>query len=75
MEALNNLGAVELTAGKNTSLVTHYLSRAIEIGDEAMLVHAYANLGSHLAKVGNHDSAANAFIRGFWTNLRQGLPI
>ncbi len=73
VEALNNLGAVELTAGKNASLVTHYLSRAIEIGDEAMLVHAYANLGSHLAKVGDHDSAANAFIRGFWSNLRQGL--
>lgn len=73
VNALNNLAAVELTDGKNSSLVTYYLSRAIEIGDENMLAHAYANLGSHLAKVGDHEGAADAFIRGFWTNLRQGL--
>ncbi|KAL3758952.1 hypothetical protein ACHAWU_003023 [Discostella pseudostelligera] len=73
VNALNNLGALELTDGKNASLVTYYLTRAIEIGDDEMLVHAYANLGSHLAKIGDHEGAANAFIRGFWTNIRQGL--
>ena len=73
VNALNNLGALELTDGKNATLATYYLSRAIEIGDKDMLVHAYSNLGSNLAKIGDLDGAANAFIQGFWVNLRQGL--
>ena len=72
MNALNNLAAVHLTAGKNSSAVSFYLSRAIEIGDESMLDTAYANLGGHLAKIGDHDRAADAFIRGFWISLRKG---
>ncbi|KAL9186029.1 hypothetical protein ACHAXT_005267 [Thalassiosira profunda] len=71
--ALNNsLGALEITDGKNAPAATFYLNRAIEIGDDASLTHAYANLGGHLGKLGDHDGASEAFIRSFWVNLRQG---
>ena len=73
VNALNNLGALELTEAKSASAVTFYLSRAIEIGDESMLVDTYANYGGHLAKIGDNEGAADAFIRGFWVNLKQGL--
>lgn len=73
VNALNNLGALELTDGKNASTATFYLYRATEIGDESMLVNVYANLGGHLAKIGDHEGAADAFIRGFWVSLKQGL--
>ncbi|KAL7548716.1 hypothetical protein ACHAWF_011984 [Thalassiosira exigua] len=73
VNALNNMGALELTDGKNASAATFFLSRAIEIGDESMLSNAFANLGGHLAKIGDHEGAADAFISGFWVNLNQGL--
>ena len=73
--ALNNLGALELTDGRNASAATFYLSRAIEIAgeDDYMLVDTYSNLGGHLSKIGNHEDAADAYIKGFWVNLNRGL--
>ena len=72
VNALNNLAALELTDNKNSSAATFYLSRAIEIGDDYMLVDAYANLGGHLSKTGDHEGASDAFIRGVWVNLKAG---
>ena len=43
VNALNNLGALEFTAGQNSTAATYYLSRAVEIGDEHMLDKVYAN--------------------------------
>ena len=73
VNALNNLGALEFTAGQNSTAATYYLSRAVEIGDEHMLEKVYANLGGHLYKIGDDEGAADAFIKGFWVNIKQGL--
>ncbi len=72
VNALNNLAAIELTDGKNSSAVTTYLNRAIEIGDEEMLQKVYVNYGGHLATIGDHDGAVDAFIKGFLINLKLG---
>ena len=73
VNALNNLGALEFTDGKNASAATFFLIRAIEIGDDNMLVNTYSNLGGHLAKMGDQEGAADAFLRGFWISRQQGL--
>ena len=71
VNALSNLAAAQITAARNSTAVSFYLLRAIEIGDERMLGNVYANLGGHLAKIGDHDGAADAYIRGFWISLQQ----
>ena len=74
INALNNLGALELTQGRNVSSAVSYLERAVEIAgeEEALLIDVYSNLGSVHSKIGDVDRAADAFIRGFWANLRAG---
>ena len=74
VNALNNLAAAHLTDGKNSSSVTLYLARAIEVGDsdELMLEHAYNNLGGHLAKMGDSNGAADAYLRAFWIARKKG---
>ena len=72
VNALNNLAAIELTDGKYASAATTYLHRAIEIGDEDMLSKVYVNYGGHLATIGDHEGAAEAFIKGFLINLKLG---
>ena len=70
VNALNNFAAIELTDGKNSSAVSTYLHRAIEIGDEEMLSKVYANYGGHLSTIGEDDGAAEAFIKAFLINLK-----
>jgi len=72
VNALNNFAAIELTDGKKSSAVTTYLNRAMEIGDEEMLQKVYVNYGGHLATIGDHDGAADAFSKGFLINLKLG---
>ncbi len=72
VNALNNFAAIELTDGKNSTAATTYLKRAIDIGDEDMLNKVYVNYGGHLATIGDDDGAAEAFIKGFLINLKQG---
>lgn len=71
VNALNNLASVHLSESKNSSIVNLYLTRAIEIGDEFMLTKVYANLGAHLAKVGDENGAAGAYVKAFWISLKQ----
>ena len=53
------------------AVIELYLRRAIEIGEEEMLLKVYANLGAYLAKTGNENGAADAYIKGFWLGLKQ----
>ena len=71
VNALNNLASVHLSEGKNSSATIHYLTRAVEIGEDHMLPNVYANLGSYFSKIGDDDAAASAFIKAFWINLKQ----
>ena len=74
INVLNNLGALELTQDRNVTSAVTYLGRAVEIADkdEALLTDVYSNLGSAHSKIGDVERAADAFIRGFWANLRAG---
>lgn len=64
VNALSNMGAAYFSQQMNSTAPMIYLTRAIEIGDEHMLSNAYANLGGHLARIGDEDSAADALIKG-----------
>jgi hypothetical protein len=71
VNALNNLASSHFSEGKNSSAVSLYLERAIQIGDDYMLTKVFANLGSHLSRIGDEDGAADAFIKSFWLCLKQ----
>ena len=71
VDGLNVLGSAYL-AKSQTEKALPCFKRAIQIGNFIMLKEVYFNYASHLASMGDHVGASEAYIKSFWISNRKG---